>query len=283
MEIKNRLFTYPVLCDETDDYNNCKYSAICKARNDVSSLKLSFKIDLDCDSIEKLIRQDKAEFLIHLECSNTSYRKALKFQTFEKDYTIPLNKINGELSVLAIVVAKNKIDTFSHSDLNEDYNDDVVSFNKGAILAYYNLPKVIIAKNYEELVESDSIFHIVQNLSEDDNDSSPVMFDFSGERINILVDSATYESYLSFQQSKNIALSLLVFPAVVQMVEILDGNYDAYQNKMWLSRFEGFCKQNGKDFRYDYIESDMTSVEIAQEFLRYPIKKAYEELVWLGK
>lgn len=284
MEIKNRLFTYPVLSLDTDDYIDSSFEVDYDIKDTTYDLTLNFDIKLNCESLETLIRSGFAEYVIHIECSSTAYRRAIKFETNQKSITIAKSKINGEISILAMVVAKKKIINYSSINLNEDYSDEYVNFEHASILAYQNLSKIIISKNYEELTKSESLFTVIQVKSENEEGYVPLRFENNDNKIKIIVDEKTYSAYLNFKQSKNVALSLLVLPALVFTIEGLQEDYDSFEHCDWLIKFEQFFKHQGKDFRNDLINSDMNIIEIAQEILNNPISKAYCELIvqeWL--
>ena len=47
MEIKNRLFPYPVLCVENDDYENCSFDVNTKVKEDINDIYFGLKKMLD--------------------------------------------------------------------------------------------------------------------------------------------------------------------------------------------------------------------------------------------
>lgn len=78
MNINNRLFAYPVLSEEKNDYNQSVFNVNYEqTMQGVNSLKLSFKIEMTCQDLEKMILNGQAEYVIHLECTTTAYREVL--------------------------------------------------------------------------------------------------------------------------------------------------------------------------------------------------------------
>ena len=78
MEIRNRLFPYPVLCMENDDYIGSTFDVQFSQTEELKDIVLQFEVELDNDELLDLIRQGKADYLVHIECSNTSFRKVLR-------------------------------------------------------------------------------------------------------------------------------------------------------------------------------------------------------------
>ena len=279
MEIRNRLFPYPVLCDETDDYEEHGYNVTSITRESMNDINIQVNFQLSNQEMLDLIRMGYAEYVLHLECSSTSFRKIIRSDISEITYSIPKSRVNVEVTVLALVVAKRRIDGFVSESLNEDYEGEQITFEKASILAYKNLPRIYVYKNYEELAGNESLFSIIKVGVPDDEEVKPLTFDLMGDRIKIMVDPKTYAAYIHFQQKTSVAMSLLVMPALLYMIDELKESFDSFSNYMWFNKMKQFYKLQGKDFREDVIFSDRNIVEIAQEMLKSPIGKAYRDLL----
>lgn len=280
MEIKNRLFPYPVLCMENDDYVNCRFNIRIKQTEELKDIVLQFNVDLDNKELLQLVREGRAEYLVHMECSNTSFRKVVRNAGNSFTYRIPKGKVNKEVYLVAMIVAKQTITNFYSSNFNEDY-DEPVEFAKGAILAYRNLPRIIVLKNYEELASDDSFFTIVCKNSGQDIDE-PVTFDLNGNKIKIFVDDSIYNEYVKFHTNpvmKPIMISMLVMPALAYVIEEIRGDgIENYVSCYWYQKIKKSCELQGKRFVEDIIDGDATSIEIAQEMLQLPLGKAFRNL-----
>lgn len=278
MEIRNRLFPYPVLCNETDDYQNNVFETEIKVEERLHDIHISVKFKLDNLAILDLIRMGMAEYVLHIECSTTYFRKVIKTDINEVSYSIPKERVNGEIAVLSMIVAKRRIASFTSEDLNEDYEGETISFDKASILAYQNLPKIQVFKNYEELAGNESLFTVVKVGLPDDEEVQPLSFDLNDDRIKIMVDAKTYAAYIHFQQKGSVAMSLLVLPAVIYMLDELRGSPESFSSKMWFVKMKQYYKSQGLDFIEDIVQGK-NIVEAAQEMLKTPIGKAYRELM----
>jgi len=279
MEIRNRLFPYPVLCDETDDYEEEGLNVTSSTREGMNDINVLVNFHLKNQKMLDLIRMGYAEYVLHLECSSTSFRKVIRSDVSEIAYSIPKSRVNVEVTVLALIVAKRKIENFTSDSLNEDYESESITFEKASILAYKNLPRIYVYKNYEELAGNESLFSIIKVGLPDDEEVKPLTFDLTGDRIKIMVDPKTYAAYIHFQQKASIAMSMLVMPALLYMIDELRESFDSFSNYMWFVKMKQFYKTQGTDFRDDVIFSDRNIVEIAQEMLKSPIGKAYRDLL----
>jgi len=279
MEIKNRLFPYPVLCDETDDYSNVRFDASSKVTETMNTVRLTVRFDIDDSAILNLIRSGYAEYAVHIECTTTSFRKLIRSDVSEITYEIPKATVNREVAVLAMIIAKRKIENFYSVSMNDDYEGSTITFEKASILAYRNMAKIRIVKNYEELAGNESIFSIVKVGLPDDDTVAPLRFDLNDDRIKIMVDPQTYEAYIHFKQKPAIAMSLLVLPALVYMIDVVAGDPGTFSSKGWYVKMEKFYKSQGMDF-IEYIQDqDKNLIEIAQEMLKAPIGTAYRNLM----
>ena len=165
MEIKNRLFPYPVLCEDTDDYLSGGFTVDMEiVSQDIHSLILKFHMNLDNSGLRAQISQGRAEYIIHIECSNTAFRTIIHTFSDEEVYRVNNSKVNGEIAFLGMVVSKTDIPFYQNNTLNPDYDDIDLMIPRAAIMAYYNMPKINVLKNYEELAQEEALFSVVREM-----------------------------------------------------------------------------------------------------------------------
>lgn len=286
MEIKNRLFPYPILCNENDDYVDSYFYGKCELKEEISDLVLDFDLFLENnEELEWLIRDGYAEYAVHIECSYTGFRTVIKKAGNHFSYRIPKSKVNVEIEIVCAIVASKQIVSFESNNLNEDYEDEEISFARGAILAYYNLPKIYVTKNYEELTGENAFFTIIKRVKTDEQEINPVIYDINGSKIKILVDEEIYNEYAKYHTNPNMEAlmsSLLVMPAIMYMIETVreEGieNIDKYKPLYWYQKISKACKLQGQDFYRDYLATNKTCIEIAQQLLQNPINRAFDGL-----
>ena len=282
MEIKNRLFPYPVLCDETDDYSeDSNFDVKMVQTESMNNLELTFEFDLNNDEIENLIRMGKAKYVIHIECSYTSFRKVIKTDLKQISCSISKSRINKEIYLVAMVVATTEIKGFYSEYLNEDYLGEDISFDYASILAYMNMPRIIVSKDYEELAGNESMFSIVRVEYPDPDEEHPLDIVLNDERIKIRVDANTYDAYIKFQQSTNVAKSMFVLPAIMYMIDVArEDGCESFETKSWFIKMKQYYKSQGRDFVDELVgDNSKNALELAQEMLKNPIGRAYKELM----
>ena len=282
VEIKNRLFPYPVLCEDTDDYISGSFIVEAEILNqDFNSIVLQFKMNLENAGLRNQISKGNAEYLIHIECSNTAFRTVIHTFSDEETYRISSSKVNGEIALLGMVVSKKDIPFYRNNDLNTDYSDVDLMIPRAAILAYCNMPKINVLKNYEELAREDMLFSVVREIRLDQNEERPIHFQLDPERIKIFVNEEVYSAYIQYQNNlsmRPLIMSVLVMPALTFMMEELRQGYEEYESYKWFIKFSKFYQQQGKDFVDDIVYGEQTITEIVQDMLQLPIGKTFLNL-----
>lgn len=278
MEIKNRLFPYPVLCDDTDDYVEGEFRVKTKiVEQGLNDFLVQFDMHLDNSGLQCLINAGKAEFVIHIECSNTAFRTVIRSFSNTERYRIMNSRVNGDINLLGMIVSKEKIGHYTNSALNEDYNDITLTIDKASILAYDNMQPIHIAKNYEELAEKDSIFSVVKQMRMDQNEHNAITFVLDTDKIKIRVDDDVYSSYITYKGNsamQPLMTTVLVMPALTFMMETLriEGVED-YASSYWFIKMEKYYALHGMSFVDDVIYGDGLISEVVQEMLQLPIGK----------
>lgn len=98
MNITKRLYTYPVLSEERDDYIDSVFDADVQYKmNGVNNLLFDFDIEMDNKDLQNMILEGDAEYVIHIECANTSFRTAIHYISNHVCKEIPVGRINGRI------------------------------------------------------------------------------------------------------------------------------------------------------------------------------------------
>ncbi len=281
MNITNRLFTYPVLSDEKDDYKDSLFNVdFEQARQGVNSLKLTFDIAMNCKELEQLILNGQAEYVIHLECSTTAYREVLRSVSKHIEHTIPIGRINGSFDAVAFVILKKNVANFTCVDWVDDYSGIAFNLFAGSILAYQNLQSLDITKDYEEFTNAGSIFSIYKRITEDDR---PAEINLDSSKIRIGLGTKDYDIYAIYAAKTELQAlfhSMLVFPALVYVFEDLkqEGGEDTYHNKEWFIALKKAYLKRDIVFMEEVLNPEKTSYQLAQEAMELPLSKAFDQI-----
>lgn len=283
MNITNRLYTYPVLSNDKDDYKTSFFEAKVTAESsDINNFKLDFICRVTNKEIRDLMLYGKsAEYVIHIECPTTSYRKVIKGDvTGTFSYQIPYNKLNGKVEIVAFILATKDIKEFYSSDWNEDFDGLTFDIPRGSVLAYENLDDYIIFKDDNDLMRSSSIFSVYRRTTDE---TKPAVVELNDNRIKIGLctkEYNLYNKYAAIEETRHIVNALVVLPALVYVFEELRqvDSEDAYKDKKWYISLAKAYQKKGIDIKTVLIDETKTSYECAQEAMELPITSALSSL-----
>lgn len=284
MNISNRIFTYPVLSDEKDDYVNSKFSTeINYSKSGVNTLELKVEYHLECEEIQKLIDLDLAEFVLHVECSSTGYRRIFRSEYSNATCHIPISKVNSKVEILSLIVAKKDIENFYSNDFVDDFAGEKFNFRKATIIAYENLPVFELTKNYEEYNKGDSIF-LIYKISSDEKEKMRVHLD--APKIKIGLGGDEHKLYVQLGNKPTfqpLFHSMIIFPALVYLFGELKIGDAIEENRLrdWYQSLELAYSNRGINLEEE-ITSDKTAIELAQEAMDMPINKAFAQTAFLA-
>lgn len=270
-------FTYPVLSEGRDDYKTCKFNAGFQLKQTVTALNLDFEFKTDCEEINKLIAYDKAEYLIHLECPTTFFRKTFSTAASNISTQINLSRIKKNLEIVALIVAKRKVKDFFCADWNEDFEGWKFNFEKGNVLAYKVLQTLRLPENIE-FAKNESIFLICKKLVDDDR---PFEVNLDGDKIKIFLgekDFKTFTRYAEKNDMQPILNAMVIFPTLVYIFDELREDIQMYESADWFISLCEAYKKHGLNFVSEITDSDKKSIELAQEVMELPITNALKNL-----
>ena len=281
MEIKYKLYPYPVLWDKNDDYKKTsKFSVEVDPKEDFKNIKLKINFLLKDKEIEKLIKENKAEYVVHIEGTSTYFREIISTKETEINYVLKDRDILGRLQVNFFILAKQDIKDYRNDNFNEDYSSETFNLKKGNIIAIADGYRFDIEKNDDELGKISSIFSICKKETVE---QTGMTIDMGYEKIRIGLNITDYVNYSQLSQNPNkvdSANSVIIFPALIYIFEQLkkDFNETDYTEYKWFRALENIFKKNGEELNKGLLENEI-SIDLAQRVLNYPIERAFNSLI----
>ena len=281
MEIKYKLYPYPVLWDKNDDYKKpSKFSVEVEPKEDFKNIKLKINFLLKDKEIEKLIKENKAEYVVHIEGTSTYFREIISTKETEINYVLKDRDILGRLQVNFFILAKQDIKDYRNDNFNEDYSSETFNLKKGNIIAIADGYRFDIEKNDDELGKISSIFSICKKETVE---QTGMTIDMGYEKIRIGLNITDYVNYSQLSQNPNkvdSVNSIIIFPALIYIFEQLkkDFNETDYTEYKWFRALENIFKKNGEDLNKGLLENEI-SIDLAQRVLNYPIERAFNSLI----
>ena len=278
MDIRHRLYPYPVLSDTTDDYVDSSYSMDLEVTKGIRELCFKISLKLENKQIQQMIYEGLAEYVIHIECSYTAYRTVIKTDNTIIEKSIPDHKLNGTVAVCAFIVAKTSLPAYYNSRFNEDYDGMSFHLHRGNIIAIGGQTNIKVIKEVEELSKIPSIFTICRN-AEDIDDSMKI--EITGEKIVIVLCNKSFGNYkmlTGMPQMLPVLHSMLIVPTLIFTVEGLKSEGTSeYEDLRWYKSIERALKKHNLTLDAELLENT-PSFELAQKSLDLPIDRALDAL-----
>lgn len=286
MKIDNRrLFTYPVLAEERNDYKTCRFTAELGISSDVASnIVFNFNFSTDCAEIKNLIIKGDAEYLFHLECPATIYREVFRSSIENFSCKIPRDRVKKEINCVGMIMLRRDIKNFQCADWNEDFGGINFNLPKGSVLAYKNLPTLKVNEDAHIFKNVASIFSIYKRIVED----KPFEIDLEQDKIKIGLsakDYLLYRRHCSNPKMQPILNAMIILPALVYVFEELkaDDDFEIYGRKAWFLSLKAAYRRKKINFVEHILKDENTSIKLAQEVMNLPLTKALENIALISE
>lgn len=221
MEIKYKLYPYPVLSSYSNDYENGTFDVTIDIVRDGYDLRVDFLAALTCQSLLDCIKQGTAKYVYHLECAQTGFRTVVQTDKVSEVYMLQNKFVNGKLQICPFIVAVEDLKAYTSPDFHEDYQGVAFDIEAGCVMAVGKMVTVDISKDIDDLANTPSIFNISKNP---DPNCKQMLVDMSQRKIIIKLPISDFYSYKALSTTllaQPILNSLTVVPALVYVLEEL--------------------------------------------------------------
>ena len=281
MELKYKIFPYPVLWNVHDDFKITSFNSDIKVEKTIKTIRISVDFIIDNCELEKYINEKNAEYLVHVECPLTAYRKV--FSSSDKRIEIEINEseLNSKVSICTFIVAKRNIDDYRNYDFNDDYAGVSFKVKRGSILAIADQLHVRIDKNTDELAKLPSIISIVKKET---NERFGIQVDMTSDKIQIHLNSKDYSDYMLISKMHGLNQTMhssLILPALIYVFEQLKCNMEEYESYRWFRSIGLVLKKHNMILNEELLR-DKTSLELAQKLLDMPTERTFTALLALN-
>ena len=233
MDIKYKMFPYPVLAYFSDDYVNSTFDSLVESSIDGYNLRLDFTATLKNKQLQELIEAEKAAFVLHLECAQTGYRKVV--QSFSKiaNVEISYKDVRGRLEICPFIVSLTNIENYQNENFHSDYAGMTFNIEVGSVMAVGRQNVANVEKEIDDLSQVPSVFSIIKSL---DPNQTFMNVDISNKKILIELPEKDhgYFALINKVPALQAALnSMVVVPALVYVFEEI-------KNTKWEDRFTDY-------------------------------------------
>ena len=279
MEIKYKLYPYPVLSYYSNDYETGNFDVTIDVARGGYDLRIDFLASLTCQSLQDCIKQGVAKYVYHLECAQTGFRKVIQTEEVSKVYRLLSKVVNGKLQICPFIVAVNDLKSYTSQDFHEDYKGVAFDIEAGCVMAVGKMVTVDISKDIDDLANIPSIFNISKNA---DESCKQMLVDMSQRKIIIklpLNDFYSCKALNATPLAQPILNSLTVVPALVYVLEELralpiqersensDTLWYKVLSKALITQFD--CDIESEEF------NNQNCLELAQKLINNPVTDAF--------
>jgi hypothetical protein len=226
MQLKNRLYPYPVLSIHNNDFNEGYFNVDVTYINNKKTLDLTFFVELNEELLKEYIDDRIASYGVHIECPTTSFREFFKFNEEKKSVSIPIGKIDKKVEICTFIVSNANISSYSTTNFNEIYSGMEFPIDPHNILAVGKEKNIRIEKDFDSLKNVASVFKMIPDF---DKNNEYISRDFYGDIVSINVPKAQFDAYkMAVTNKKNIPMmhSMFIFPVLLEIFQTLLNNDD---------------------------------------------------------
>lgn len=275
MKIANLSLPYPVLGVHDD----------VAGKYEITGPEVSVKLDrteialghiLRNHEIQALLEAGRAEFVVHIHCIRTCYRKSFRSQSANQIITIKSDDLRDKVELEMFVIASQIIQDYRPESAHKDYSGFTFELNEGDILAYGGITNFVAHKQW---LASEAVGSFMV-LEEGDWKAGPMKVVLERPKISIVLSRDDFRRYKSLAKARRfdrIFHSALVLPALIYAVTQMIDAADAYSDRKWFQVLED-RRTNDPELSSEAWEIGNAPV-IAQKLLSNPLDRTLTALV----
>lgn len=216
---KDRGFPYPVISEERDDMSAKFTVDLISRKQDASNLNLSFSAAVDSMEIQELIRDRKASYILHAECSKNYFREARMFYDQQYEVSLPLASLSGRLNISFVIAACDAVSDYHPFAMHSDYGTRRFPIPAGGILALgpvfpIELREICTLQNMSSLIS-------VRDRLEP---TGTMYINFEKDKIVVLLNQPDFAQYVAIRKVAQLRFTLLnsiVTPALTEAIQYI--------------------------------------------------------------
>lgn len=284
MEIRQKLYPYPVLANYSDDYVDSSFQVDIQLANDGYDVKVTLEANLSCSALDALIFEGRAVYAYHFECAQTGFRRVYESRERSLQCLLLDKEINGRLEICTFIVAKEDIPNYTSSNFHEDYVGQSFEIEEGCILAVGDTFDTDIEKVVDDLSNTPSIFTITKHP---DESYQHMVVDYEQQKLIIKLPVHDYTSYKAIfgnVSMRKVLHSMTIIPALIYVLSELkqmrvEERMD-YEDKIWYRTIRSVLKRSFQCTLESEEFEEYSMMDLAQKMLHNPISGAFSTLVY---
>ncbi len=263
MRLSSRSYPYPVVGNR-DDVPGAAFQASLEMTTDKAMAYIEAVINSSSKTINALVNKKDACFVLHVECSNTLFRKAYDFHDANHRVQIPLDNLNDVVEVNVFARATRAIYGYRVEAAHSDYGEVSFDLERGDILAVGEGQVFYVDSHFDSMRRIGSIMQIQEAHQDGD---MPMRADFNSEKILIVLSKRDFADYKLLKNMEGYSVPLttaMVLPVLIEAIRI--AREEIEDDRRWLRVLRGRVKSME-------LKLDSEPLELAQQILELPLKR----------
>lgn len=277
MQLRNKIYPYPVLMEGNSSYENSVFTTEVNDIKDGYNLRLKFKCNLTDDKLLDLLKDGLVIYAHHIECPQTCFRRIVKTSRSEDEIILRDQDVSGVIQVCSFIMANADIEKYDNPNFSRDYKGFKFNMDKGCVVGIGNQFQIIVNKIKDDLKNTQSIFSVIPNTAED---ASRMLVTLTSQKIIVSLPKKTYYQYTYIQDAidmQPMMHGLVIIPALMytftEMIRDADDLEDIYGGFRWYRSLKKTCKTMDILLTADSLK-EMKIIETVQILMNNPIINA---------
>jgi len=272
----NNNYPHPVLGNSKDfEFNEFTLNIRYGGKNSMHQFRSVFDMGVAHDDIEKLIQENKAEYIVQVYCQKTFYREIFRGNEKTLQFDIKNEYLSGRIEYEGFLISKVTMENYDPYGLDEYFTNAKYQIFPGDILGVSNKTVHYIEPNFKKPLSNRSKA-IITFKETDEFKNYYQVSKWNANQIEVKVPKKMY----SLIQKKDLFQSINEFSILVTIVTEalykIDHNPDDFEDLKWFTvikrEVEKLEINNDEDYYYK-----------AQMLLKKPLKKYTEKLEFFDR
>lgn len=256
-------FPHPVLTYESGDFDTGAFSVelFCEESKGSDRVALQYRIELTEPSLLNLVENGRARVCLFVRCLDTYYAALhpLNWQSGRLDFKE--GALVNRVTIRPLIILNQSLRDWKLSGVHPEFGT-TISLESGAILAVDF--EYVINVGQAKLVPMESIFTIKPSP---DLRPTAIQVSLEHDKITIFVGLDAFAIINNLRTSgagKNATLNAIYLPAVMEVLDGLRTDSEAFSDRRWKEPFKAKCEHLGIDVSGSLFEN-------AQLLLNHPV------------
>ncbi len=263
MKLSLRSYPHPVVGNR-DDVPGAAFQAALEMSTDRQLVYIDTTVMCSSSTLLKFIENSAATYVLHVECSNTLFRRTFDFRTSPTRIAVPADHLNDAVEVNVFVRAAIPIPEYRVDGAHPDYDGASFDVDSGDILAVAEGQVFHIESSFDSLARIGSIMQIRESSEPGD---LPMRVDYNGDKIVIFLakqDFADYQFLKNLEPFAGPLTTTIVLPVLADAIHLLKSGEE--DERRWIRLLQRRIGELGV--------SKTEALEAAQRILELPVKRA---------